>query len=127
MLNLRNPKGARIAVKVNADVTSGTLACINGLLGLPVDHCLNGATVSFIQEGIVALTFSGQGTIGAGSYLYWNLGATPTAAALSLGAAAKDLMVGQVIGADPDGGSNVYLVRLQLSGPRAAAGNAQPV
>lgn len=127
MLNLRNPKGARIAVRVTADVTSGTLACINGLLGLPVDHCLNGATVSFIQEGIVALTFSGQGTIGAGSYLYWNLGATPTAAALSLGAAAKDLMVGQVIGADPDGGSNVYLVRLQLSGPRAAAGNAQPV
>lgn len=125
MKTLINTRGARIAVKVGADVTSGTLARVNGILGIPVDHALNGATVTFIQEGIVALTFSGQGTIGAGSYLYWNIGATPTAAALSLGAAAGDLMVGQCIGSDPDGGTNVYLVRLNLTGPRATAGGAQ--
>lgn len=125
MKTLINPKGARVAVKTIADVTSGTLANVNGLLGIPVDHALNGATVTFIQEGIVALTFTGQGTIGAGSYLYWNIGATPTAAALSLGAAAGDLMVGQVLGSDPDGGSGVYLVRLNLTGPRAAAAHAQ--
>lgn len=125
MKNLINPRGARIGVKTTANVTSGTLARVNGILGLPVDHALNGATVTFIQEGLVALTVSVQGTIGAGSYLYWNIGATPTAAALSLGAAAGDLMVGQVLGADPDGASGVYLVRLNLTGPRAAATGAQ--
>lgn len=121
MKTLINPRGARIAVKVTADVTSGTLARVNGILGIPVDHCLNGATVTFIQEGIVALTFSGQGTIGAGSYLYWGV----SAAALSLGANTGDLKVGLVIGADPDGGSGVYLVRLILTGPMAAATGAQ--
>lgn len=127
MKNLINPKGARVGVKTIANVTSGTLANVNGLLGIPVDHALNGATVTFIQEGIVALTFTGQGTIGAGSYLYWNIGATPTAAALSLGAAAGDLMVGQVLGASPDGVATVYSVRLNLTGPRATAGGAQVV
>lgn len=122
MLNLRNPKGARIGVKVNANVTSGALAYVNGILGLPVDHALNGATVTFIQEGLVALTFSGQGTIGAGTYLYWDV----SAAALSVGAAVGDLMVGQVVEADRDGGSGVYLTRLILSGPRAAAAGHQP-
>ena len=123
MLNLRNVKGARIGVKVAANVTSGTLAYVTGILGIPVDHALNGATVTFIQEGIVALTFSGQGTVGAGSYLYWD----KANALLSLGANVRDQMVGQVIGADPDGGSAVYLVRLALTGPRAAAGNGQPL
>lgn len=127
MKNLLNPRGARIAVKTTADVTSGTLARINGILGLPVDHALNGATVTFIQEGIVSLTVTAQGTIGAGSYLYWNVGATPTAAALSLGAAAGDLMVGQVISADPDGVATVYQVRLNLTGPRCTSGGAQTV
>lgn len=121
MLNLRNVKGARIGVKVTANVTSGKLTYDTGVIGVPVDHALNGATVTFIQEGIVALTFSGQGTIGAGSYLYWDV----SAALLSLGAAAADLGVGQCIGSDPDGGSGVYLVRLALTGPRAAAGNDQ--
>lgn len=127
MKNLINPRGARVGVKTIANVTSGTLANVNGLLGIPVDHALSGATVTFIQEGIVALTVGAQGTIGAGSYLYWNIGATPTAAALSLGAAAGDLMVGQVLGAGPDGGSGVYMVRLNLTGPRCTAGGAQVV
>lgn len=123
MLNLRNVRGSRVQVRVGANVTSGTLAYVTGMLGLPVDHCLNGATVTFIQEGIVALTFSGQGTIGAGSYLYWD----KANALLSLGANVRDQMVGQVLGSDPDGGSGVYLVRLQLSGPVAAATPGQPL
>lgn len=121
MLNLRNPLGRRIDVKVTANVTSGTLAYQTGVLGLPVEHALNGNTVTFIQEGIVALTFSGQGTIGAGTFLYWDV----SAAALSVGAAAADLEVGQVLGADPDGGASVYLVRMNIGYPRAAAGNGQ--
>lgn len=121
MKNLINPKGARVAVKTIADVTSGTLANVNGLLGIPVDHALNGATVTFIQEGIVGLTFNLQGTIGAGSFLYWDV----SASLLSLGADAGDLMVGQVIGADPDGVATRYQVRLILSGPRAANAHAQ--
>lgn len=121
MLNLRNRLGQRVDVLIGANVASGAITRTGGVLGIPVEHALNGATVSFIQEGLVTLTFSGQGTIGAGSYLYWDV----SASALSLGAGAQDLPVGQVLGSDPDGGSNVYLVRLMLGAPRAAAGNDQ--
>lgn len=121
MLNLRNRLGQRVDVKVTADVASGSPANIGGVLGVPVEHALNGATVAFIQEGIVALTFSGQGTVGAGSYLYWDV----SASGLSIGAAAADLPFGLVLGSDPDGGASVYLVKLMIGPPRAAAGNDQ--
>lgn len=121
MLNLRNASTRRVDVSVNANVTSGTLAYIRGILGIPVEHKLSGNTVTFIQEGIVALTYTGQGTIGAGTYLYWDT----SAAALTIYPGAADLEVGQVIGADPDGGSQRYLVRMNVGFPRAGAGNAQ--
>lgn len=121
MINLRNTLGQRVQVKVDADVASGTICRRAGVVGIPVEHALNGNTVTFIQEGIVALTLSIGGTLNAGSYLYWDV----TNSAVSIGAAAKDLELGQILGSDPDGGSNVKLVRLNIGFPRAAAGNAQ--
>ena len=123
MLNLLNPLGRRISVKVDADAAGGTFCRRTGVVGIPLAHALNGATVTFLQEGLVALTFAGQGTVAAGCYLYWNRTATPTANALSLGAAAGDIEVGQVIGAALV--STLYPVRLNIGFPRAAAGNAQ--
>ena len=117
----RNKSNQRVAVQVDATVTAGKLVRSNDILGIPVDHTLSGATVTFLQEGLMALTFDGQGTIGAGSYLYWDV----SASALSLGAALGDVEVGQVLGDDPDGGANVYLTRMMIGFPRAAAAGDQ--
>lgn len=122
MLNLHNPLGRRVSVKVDADVASGAICRRAGIVGIPVEHKLNGNTVAFIQEGLVALTLSIQGDLNSGSYLYWNRGATPTANALSLGAAAGDIEVAQIL---ENLGSSAYLCRLNIGFPRAAAGNAQ--
>lgn len=122
MLTLKNVLGRRINVKVDADTAAGVICRRAGVVGAAVDHALSGATVAFIQEGLVAATLSIQGTLNAGSYLYWNRGATPTANALSLGAAAGDIEVAQIVGSY---GSSVYLLRLNIGFPRAAAGNAQ--
>lgn len=121
MLNLKHPSVRRIEVKTTADVTSGTLAQMNGIIGIPVEHKLNGNTVTFLQEGIVALTYTGQGTIGAGSYLYWDV----SAGLLTISPTAADVEVGQVLGADPSGASNLYLVSMRIGFPRAASGNGQ--
>lgn len=121
MLNLRNPLGRRIDVKVNANVTSGNPTYVTGILGIPVDHALSGTTVTFIQEGIVSLTYTGGMAIGLGSFLYWDV----SAANITTVPGAADLELGQCLGADPDGVSNKYLVRMNVGYPRAAAGQAQ--
>lgn len=119
---IRNDLGRKVEVKIDADVSLGTLCRRADIVGIPVDHALNGATVTFIQEGIVALTVSPYvASLGAGSYLYWDV----SSGALSIGAGAGDVEVGQVIGSDPDGGTKVYLVRLRVGFPRASAGNDQ--
>ena len=43
----------------------------------------------------------------------------------ALGAAAADIEVGQVVAADADGVANVFLVRMNIGFPRAAAANDQ--
>lgn len=121
MLNLRNPLGRRIDVKVNANVTSGAIAYVTGILGIPVEHALSGATVTFIQEGIVSLTYTGGMAIGLGSFLYWDV----SAAILSPAAGIADLEFGQVIGADPDGVANKYLIRMNIGYPRCTAAGTQ--
>lgn len=121
MLNLRNQSTRRIDVRINADVSSGALKFITGILGIPVENKLSGNTVAFIQEGIVALTFNLQGTIGAGSYLYYSV----ANALLTLGHAIGDIEVGQVIGPDPDGVATRYLVRMNIGFPRQATVGAQ--
>lgn len=117
MLNLKNPLGRRVDVKVAANVTSGKFTVQNKIAGIPVSHTLNGATVTFVVEGLVALTLAAdlQGTLSQGSFLYWNFGSTPTANALSLGAASKDLPVGQIV--DTNGAADPYIVRLQPGCP----------
>lgn len=121
MINLRNQSGRRVDVKVGATVTAGTPCRTSGIIGIPVDHCLNGNTVTFITDGIVALTLAIGGTLAAGCYLYWDT----SAALLSLGADAGDVEFGQILGADPEAVATVYLVKLNIGFPRAAAGNAQ--
>lgn len=123
MLNLKNELGRRISVKVAANVAAGTFTRTAGIVGVPNENALSGLTVAFLQEGLVAHTLSIGGTLSAGSYLYWNRGATPTQDALSLGAAAGDIEVAQIVTAPDSNG--VALLRLNIGFPRAAAGNAQ--
>ena len=121
MLNLINASNRRVEVKVSAPVASGAITRSGGLVGIPVEHAVANETIAFIRSGIVAMTFDLQGTIGAGSYLYWDV----TAALLSLGAGVGDVEVGQVLGSHPSGATGLYLVDLKIGFPRAAAGNAQ--
>jgi predicted RecA/RadA family phage recombinase len=114
-LNLKNPLGRRIKVKVNADVSSGAIKEDKGIIGIPVEHALSGNTVTFIQEGLVALTVSIGGTLGAGSFLYWDVGAS----ALSIGLGAQDIYVGQIVEV-LDSTNKVYLVRLSIGHPEGA-------
>jgi predicted RecA/RadA family phage recombinase len=117
-LNIRNPLGRRVDVKVGADVASGAFAVRNTIAGIPLLNCLNGNTVTFVVEGLVAMTVSVQGTFNQGSFLYWDR----SGSLLSLGAAALDLPIGQIVDSE---GSTVYLVRLQPSFPAAAATRGQ--
>lgn len=114
-LNLRNPLGRRIKVKVNADVASGAIKEDKGIIGIPVEHTLSGNTVTFVQEGLVALTLSIQGTLGAGSFLYWDVGA----ALVSIGLGAQDIYIGQIV-ETLDSTNKVYLVRLNIGHPEDA-------
>jgi predicted RecA/RadA family phage recombinase len=124
MLNLKNSSGKRVHVRLTAAVASGAFTRAAGIVGIPIEHGLNGSTVVFLQEGLVALTLAIQGTLAQGSYLYWNRTATPTANALSLGAAAGDIEVGQMLEQLSATGP-LWLVRMNIGTPRAAAGNAQ--
>ena len=117
-LNIRNPLGRRVDVKVAADVASGAFAVRNVIAGVPLLNCLNGNTVTFVVEGLVALTLSIQGTLNQGTFLYWDRANS----AISIGAAALDLPIGQIMDSE---GSGVYLVRLQPGFPEAAATRGQ--
>lgn len=119
-LNIRNPLGRRVDVKVAADVASGAFTVQNLIAGVPISNILNGSTCTFVVEGLVALTLSIQGTLNQGTFLYWDR----TNSIISVGAAAKDLEIGQIVDV-LDSTNKVYLVRLQPGNPRAAAGNAQ--
>lgn len=122
-LNVKNPLGRRVAVKIAADVASGAITRSGSIVGIPVEHTLNGNTVAFVQEGLVALTLNMGGTLAAGCFLYWNRGATPTADALSLGAAIGDFEVAQILNADPSA-ATLYLCRMNIGFPRCTAGGA---
>lgn len=119
-LNIKNPLGRRVEVKVAADVASGAFAVRNLIAGVPLQNALNGSTVGFVVEGLVALTLSIGGTINQGSFLYWDR----SGSAVSLGAAALDLPIGQVVEV-LDSTNKVYLVRLQPGMPAAAATRGQ--
>jgi hypothetical protein len=120
MLNLKNPLGRRVDVKPAAPVSSGTFTVQNLIAGIPVAHAVANQTVAFIMEGLVAHTLAIGGTLAAGCFLYWDR----TNSLLSLGAAAKDLEVAQIVDT-LDSTNQVYLLRLNVGFPRAAAGNAQ--
>lgn len=78
--------GKRIHVTVTADVAAGNLVRQKGFIGIPINHALNGQTVSLALEGVWGMTFTGQGTVNAGTILYWDT----SAGALSIGAANDD-------------------------------------
>ena len=122
MKNLSNKSGRRVDVRITSDVSSGAIARIAGVLGIPAENVLSGSTVTFILQGLAELTLSVQGTLAQGTYLYWNRGATPTSAALSLGAAQGDIPVGQIL--KQISGTN-YLCRLNIGSPVTAAYNGQ--
>lgn len=123
--NIRSFTGQRVHVRLTANVSSGAITRNAGIVGIPVEHGLNGSTVVFIQEGLVALTLNMGGTLAQGCYLYWNRTATPTADALSLGAALGDIEVGQLLEQLSTSGTAVWLVRMNIGFPRAAATNGQ--
>ena len=122
MKNLSNKSGRRVDVRITSNVASGSIARVAGVLGLPISHALSGNTVTFVLQGLAELTLAITGTKNQGSYLYWNRGATPIAAALSLGAAAQDIPVGQIL--KQISGTN-YLCRLNIGSPVSAANIGQ--
>ena len=79
-------RGGRIQITIAADVAGGDLVRQKGFIGIPMNHALNGQTVSLAIEGVWGMTFSGQGTVSIGTLLYWDT----TASALSIGAANDD-------------------------------------
>ena len=122
MKNLSNMSGRRVDVRITADVSSGAITRNAGILGIPVDNVLSGNTVTFVMQGLAELTLAIQGTLAQGCYLYWNRTATPTANALSLGAADLDIPVGQIL--KQISGTN-YLCRLNIGSPVAGATTGQ--
>lgn len=90
--------GRHVDVKVTGSVVaSGALTRNNGIIGIPMVHGLVGQTVAFAVEGVHELTLNIGGTLAAGTYLYWDT----SAAAVSIGAAADDFPLGQIVGAAP--------------------------
>lgn len=122
MKNLSNKSGRRVDVRITGDVASGSIARVAGILGLPIENALSGTTVTFVLQGLAELTLAISGTKGQGSYLYWNRTASPTADALSLGAADLDIPVGQIL--KQISGTN-YLCRLNIGSPVAGATTGQ--
>jgi len=122
MKNLSNKSGRRVDVRITSDVSSGAIARVAGILGVPIDNVLSGNTVTFLLQGLAELTLDMGGTLSQGTYLYWNRGANPTADALSLGAAQGDIPVGQIL--KQISGTN-YLCRLNILSPVTAAYNGQ--
>jgi len=79
--------GKRITLSIaSGAVSSGALCRLNGFIGIPLANRIAGESVSFALEGVWGMTFSGQGTVNAGSILYWDT----SAGALSIGAANDD-------------------------------------
>jgi len=122
MKNLSNKSGRRVDVRITSDVSSGAIARVAGILGVPIDNVLSGNTVTFLLQGLAELTLDMGGTLSQGTYLYWNRGANPTADALSLGAAQGDIPVGQIL--KQISGTN-YLCRLNILSPVTAAYHGQ--
>ena len=86
MANNYKFSGKRVNVTISADVASGVLCRESGFIGIPLNNALNGQTVALALEGVWGMTFSGQGTVSAGTILFWDT----TADALSIGAANDD-------------------------------------
>lgn len=79
--------GKRITLTgITADVSAGSLCRQKGFIGIPLNHALSGGSVTFALEGVWGMTFSGSGTVSAGTILYWDT----SASALSIGSASGD-------------------------------------
>jgi len=87
--------GKRVHVAIENDVASGALKRERGFIGIPITNGLAGASVAFALEGVWGMTFSGQGTVNAGTILYWDT----TAGALSIGSANDDYAAVKAISA----------------------------
>lgn len=114
-LNFRH-SGSRVNVSIPSGsvVTAGKEARITSVLGIPLEHGIAGETVAFATDGVWALTYSLQGTVGVGSYLYY----LHTTNLLSLGGGNNDIPFGQVVQV-LDTTNKVYAVRLMIRPPAA--------
>ena len=100
MANNYKYSGRRITLAPAAPVAAGALCRVRGFIGIPLNNRVAGQSVAFALEGVWGMTFSGQGTVGIGSILYWDT----TAGALSIGAANDDFPAVKAITA-PSGGA----------------------
>jgi|GEM_PF-1866103 hypothetical protein len=104
----------RISVGLSADVAGLTVVKQGGFIGIPMFHALSGESVTLGLDGeISGLTFSGQGTVAAGSFIYWDT----SAAALSLGAADDDYLIGKVTVAKSSTTNEFDMLQLMPVGP----------
>lgn len=109
----------RISVGLSANVAMGNMVRVSGFIGIPMFHALSGESVTLgLGDGEIAgITFSGQGTVALGTFIYWDT----TAAGLSLGAANDDYLVGQVTKAK-DSSNEFDLMLLPANGPGMVGG-----
>jgi predicted RecA/RadA family phage recombinase len=103
----------RISVGLSANVAALNVVKQGGFVGIPMFHALSGESVTLGLDGeISGLTFSGQGTVAAGSYIYWDT----SASALSLGADNDDYLIGKVTVAK-DANNEFDMLQLMPVGP----------
>ena len=109
----------RVSVSLSANVAAGNVVSQGGFIGIPMFHALSGESVTLGLDGeISGLTFSGQGTVAAGSYIYFDT----SAAALSLGAANDHFLVGKVTKAKDSTTNEFDMLPLLPSGPGMVGG-----
>lgn len=88
--------GKRINIaNLAATVSAGTLTRAKGYIGIPINHALAGASVTFALEGVWGMTYAGYGQVqpAVGTVLYWDT----TAGALSIGSANDDYAAVKVV------------------------------
>lgn len=114
MRNFRHwGKNVKVTIPSGSIVTAGKEAKISQVIGIPANHGIAGMTVDFAIEGVWGLTFTGQGTIGVGSYLYYDYGLN----LLSLGrGGTDDIPFGQVVEV-LDSTNKVMAVKLMICPP----------
>jgi predicted RecA/RadA family phage recombinase len=86
--------GRRVTLAPAAAVSAGTLARVQGFIGIPLNNRVAGESVAFALEGVWGMTVAVQGVVPPiGTILYWDT----TGSLLTIGAANDDYAAVKVV------------------------------